>query len=405
MTNLFVIDERKREQKALEPGMTQGTILVVDDQESIRKLVCLHLRKEGYEVFTACDGREGLALAMRHRPDIIISDLMMPGLDGMELCRLVKKQKELRETFFIMLTAKSRIEDKLRGFGSGADDYMVKPFNHHELAARVASAMRIRLLQKELMTLNRIKDEFLGMAAHDMRTPLTVIKGWCDLFLQHLLGTLTGEQVEAIDGINQQAALMLHLINDLLDVAKIDAGKVQLAPAFHNISDIVAEYLRTQSLVAAKKHITLVNQVRSDLPPAWIDAERVGQILGNLLSNAFKFSPENATVAVSAVSNGDFIEVSVSDTGVGIPPEDVEKMFEKFAQVSSRAPRGEKGTGLGLAIVKKLVEMHGGRVWAKSKVGEGSTFSFSLPTKKTTPGDMEQVEQEGNLQGVGSPSN
>jgi len=385
--------------------MTQGKILVVDDQESIRKLVALHLRKQGYDVSTAADGREGLKVAAQERPDIIISDLMMPGLDGNEFCRAVKADKQMRETFFIMLTAKSRVEDKLEGFGSGADDYMVKPFNHHELLARIASAMRIRLMQKELRALNQLKDEFLGMAAHDMRTPLTVIKGWCDLFSEKLLGELDEEQKEAIDGINQQAAFMLRLINDLLDVAKIEAGKLELAPSYQNVSNIILECLRTQSLVALKKQITLVNKVPADLPPAWVDPERIRQVLGNLLSNAFKFSQEGATVTVSAVKNGDFVEVSVADTGVGIPPEDVAKMFEKFAQISSRPTNGEKGTGLGLAIVRKIVELHGGRVWVKSKVGEGSTFTFSVPTTKRDASEAERVEEEGNLQGVGNSSN
>lgn len=397
-------DAVKTFERTTEQEMTQGKILVVDDQESIRKLVALHLRKEGYDVCTACDGREGLKLVPEQHPDIIISDLMMPGLDGIEFCRRVKADKQMREIFFIMLTAKSRIEDKLEGFGSGADDYMVKPFNHHELIARVASAMRIRILQKELRVLNQLKDEFLGMAAHDMRTPLTVIKGWCDLFSEKLLGDLNEEQREAIDGVNQQATLMLHLINDLLDVAKIEAGKVQLALGYHNISDIIAECLRSQSLVALKKQIILVNRVPSDLPLVWIDSERIGQVLGNLLSNAFKFSPEGATVTVSAVRNGDFVEVSVADTGVGIPPQDVEKMFEKFAQVSSRATCGEKGTGLGLAIVRKIVELHGGRVWVKSKVGEGSTFTFLVPVTKRETIEEEHAEQEGDLQGVGNPS-
>jgi signal transduction histidine kinase len=385
--------------------MTHGMILVVDDQESIRKLVCLHLRKEGYEVLSACDGREGLVLANQHQPDIIVSDLMMPGMDGIEFCRHIKADKRLRETFFIMLTAKSTIEDKVEGFVSGADDYVVKPFNHHELLARIASAMRIRILEKELREVSDLKDEFLGMAAHDMRTPLTVIKGWCDLFAERLLGDLTAEQVEAIEGINQQAALMLHLVNDLLDVAKIEAGKVQLSCAFHDIYAIISEYLRSQSLVSLKKHIALVNRVPAHLPRVWIDPERLGQVLSNLLSNAFKFSPEHATVTLSAIHNRDFVEVSVADTGVGIPPEDVAKMFEKFAQVSSRPTKGEKGTGLGLAIVKKIVELHGGKVWVKSKVGAGSTFTFSLPTKKSEGTKTKHIAQEGNLQGVGHSSN
>lgn len=372
--------------------MAQGSILVVDDQESIRKLVCMHLRKQGYDIISGCDGREGLAKALEHRPDIIISDLMMPGMDGIEFCKHIKAEKSTRETFFIMLTAKGKIEDKLEGFGSGADDYMVKPFNHHELMARVESAMRIRSLQKELRALNDIKDEFLGIAAHDMRTPLTVIKGWCDLFAENLLGQLNSEQLEAVEGIAQQAALMLDLINDLLDVAKIEAGKVQLALNQYAIQDIIAEHFRAQALVASKKHITLLNEVPADLAPVWLDPDRISQVLSNLLSNAFKFSPEHSAVTVSAVRNGNFIEVSVADSGVGIPPEDVTRLFQKFVQIGSKATKGEKGTGLGLAIVKKIVEFHGGKVWVTSTLGQGSTFTFSLPIEKRKTAEVEEEQ-------------
>lgn len=378
--------------------MAQGKILVVDDQESIRKLVSMHLRKRGYDVLGARDGCEGLEKALKHHPDIIISDLMMPGMDGIEFCKRIKADKDMREVFFIMLTAKGKIEDKVEGFGSGADDYMVKPFNHHELLARVESAMRICSLQGELRELNNLKDEFLGMVAHDLRNPLTVIKGWCDLFAEDLLGDLTSEQVEAIDGISQQSILMLDLINDLLDVTKIESGKVELSLSQYKIQNLVAGQLRAQTLVASKKHITLVNRVPDDLPPVWLDPDRMTQALNNLLSNAFKFSPEHATVTISAARNGNFVEVSVSDTGVGIPPEDLDRLFQKFVQVGSRPTRGEKGIGLGLAIVKKIVELHGGRVWATSKVGEGSTFTFSLPVEKRSSAEPEPSAKETSLE-------
>ena len=378
--------------------MAQGKILVVDDQESIRKLVSMHLRKRGYDVLGGHDGCEGLEKALKHHPDIIISDLMMPGMDGIEFCKRIKADKDMREVFFIMLTAKGKIEDKVEGFGSGADDYMVKPFNHHELLARVESAMRICSLQGELRELNNLKDEFLGMVAHDLRSPLTVIKGWCDLFAEDLLGDLTSEQVEAIDGISQQSILMLDLINDLLDVTKIESGKVELSLSQYKIQNLVAGQLRAQTLVASKKHITLVNRVPDDLPPVWLDPDRMTQALNNLLSNAFKFSPEHATVTISAARNGNFVEVSVSDTGVGIPPEDLDRLFQKFVQVGSRPTRGEKGTGLGLAIVKKIVELHGGRVWATSKVGEGSTFTFSLPLEKRSSAEPEPSAKETSLE-------
>ncbi|MCK4517069.1 MAG: hybrid sensor histidine kinase/response regulator, partial [Spirochaetaceae bacterium] len=312
-------------------------------------------------------------------PDVIISDLMMPGMDGIELCKRLKANPKLRESFFIMLTAKSRTEDKIKGFGSGADDYMTKPFNHQELLARVHSAMRIRNLQKELSKLSELKDEFLGIAAHDMRTPLTVIKGWSDLFLEGMLGDLNSEQSEAIESISQQVRTMLELINDLLDVTKIESGKVQLNLGKHKIQDVIDQHWKSYSLLATKKAITLHKEVHDDLPEIPLDKERISQVLNNLLSNAFKFSPRGSLITVSAELCEDGITVAVMDTGVGIPEEAMHKMFKKFSQAGPRATEGEKGTGLGLAIVKKIVEMHEGTVGVKSKVGEGSTFSFTRP--------------------------
>ncbi len=362
--------------------MSEGKVLIIDDQQSIRKLVSMHLSKAGYETFDAVDGRDGLSKAAAHMPDVVISDLMMPGMDGIELCKRMKADTKLRELFFIMLTAKSRTEDKIKGFGSGADDYITKPFNYQELLARITSAMRIRNLQKELLKINEVKDELLGIAAHDLRTPLTVIKGWCDLFNEKMLGELNKEQAEGVDGITQQVQLMLNLINDLLDVAKIESGKVDLTFGRHKMQDIIAQHEQSYTLLASKKNITLKTVIEGDLPPLQVDKGRIAQVLNNLLSNAFKFSSKGASITMKTRRDGDYIETSVIDTGIGIPEEAMHKMFQKFSQVGPRAPGGEQGTGLGLAIVKKIVELHGGKVWVKSKVGEGSTFTFSIPIEQ-----------------------
>ncbi len=362
--------------------MSEGKVLIIDDQQSIRKLVSMHLSKAGYETFDAVDGRDGLSKAAENMPDVVISDLMMPGMDGIELCRRMKADPKLRELFFIMLTAKSRTEDKIKGFGSGADDYMTKPFNHQELLARIHSAMRIRNLQKELLKASEVKDELLGIAAHDLRTPLTVIKGWCDLFNEGMLGEPNKEQAEAISGITQQVQLMLNLINDLLDVAKIESGKVELILGRHKMQNIIAQHEQSYTLLASKKNITLKTEIEGDPPPIPVDKERISQVLNNLLSNAFKFSSKGASITMKARRNGGFIETSIIDTGIGIPEEAMHKMFKKFSQAGLKAPGGEQGTGLGLAIVKKIVELHGGKVWVKSKVGEGSTFTFSVPIEQ-----------------------
>lgn len=362
------------------------TVLVAEDDPAMSSIICTTLRKRNYHVVTAENGAEGLERTREHHPDLILSDWMMPRVDGLTFLNNVKKDRELRDVFFIMLTAKGQLQDKISALDTGADDFITKPFQHSELVARVRAGLRIRKMQRELKTTNKelervakLKDEFLGIAAHDMRTPLTGIKGACELLLDGYVGTLSPEQLELVQLVDRQGRYMLDLINDILDVTKIESGKINLALEDHDLVSFLGEQANAVALWARTKGIEIRTEVSEGLPPVPLDAERVGQVLNNLISNAIKFSDPGSSVTLSAVRDDDQVEIAVHDTGQGMPPEDLDKVFRAFTQASSRATGGEKGTGLGLAIVKKLVELHGGRVGVRSEVGKGSEFFFTLP--------------------------
>mgnify|MGYP001617376449 CR=1 FL=1 len=363
-----------------------GKVLVVDDDAPIRALVSNALKKAGFAVTTVNDGREALDAAKASAPDLILSDWMMPHLDGVGLCKAVKGDPALAGIFFILLTAKTTVQDKVLGLETGADDYLTKPFQAQELVAKARASLRIKRLQdalaernRALQELNAMKDEFLGMAAHDMRNPLGVVRLWGESMADGLMGPVSPEQAKALEVIQRNVDGMLRLINDLLDISKIESGKVELRLAPLDLAQALASYVEGNALLAGKKGIALASEVPPGLPAVKADKDKLGEILNNLISNALKFTKPGGSVLIRATQEGAFVRLEVRDTGQGIAPEDLPRLFRKFSQTRTRSTAGEKGTGLGLAIVKKLVELHGGEVGVESVHGKGSTFRFTLP--------------------------
>lgn len=233
--------------------------------------------------------------------------------------------------------------------------------------------------RRELEDLNRLKDEFLGMAAHDMRSPLTVISGFAQTVLTDPDAQLRSEHREYLEIIENSSQAMLELINDLLDIAKIEAGKLELRLSTVDLREIVSRNCAMNQLLAHNKGIHLLCDTPPEPVEAVADAARITQVLQNLLSNAMKFSFPSSQVTVAVVRTDGNALVSVRDQGQGVPEAEMGRLFGAFSQTSTRPTNGEKGTGLGLGIAKKIVELHGGKIWAESRVGEGSVFSFTLP--------------------------
>ncbi|MGA9997319.1 MAG: ATP-binding protein [Pyrinomonadaceae bacterium] len=241
----------------------------------------------------------------------------------------------------------------------------------------------------KLRELAEMKEEFLALTTHDLRSPLTVISGVISFFTSGRLGELSPEQQNMVSMMERNAQVLIELVNDLLDASKLESGTMRLDLTSIDLCALTNELRETMEPLAREKSITLVETLSETLPPIEADRTKLRRILVNLLSNALKFTPKGGRVELRAEQTGGQMFIAVADTGVGIAPEDVERLFDKYEQTRSRATRGEKGTGLGLYITKQLVELHGGEIKVTSEPGTGSTFSFTLPIAHDTEGSKD----------------
>ncbi|MET0647473.1 MAG: ATP-binding protein [Pyrinomonadaceae bacterium] len=231
----------------------------------------------------------------------------------------------------------------------------------------------------QLREVSAMKEEFLALTTHDLRSPLTVISGVINFFTSGRLGDMTAEQKNMVAMMERNTQNLIELVNDLLDASKLESGTMRLDFSTIELLGLVNELCQQMQPLASEKEIALEVDVPEGLPTLRADRAKLRRVLVNLVSNAVKFTPRGGRVSLSAAPEDGAVRVSVADTGVGIPEEDLRDIFDKYAQARSRATRSEKGTGLGLYITRQLVELHGGRIEVSSEVGRGSTFSFTIP--------------------------
>ncbi|MEI6071293.1 MAG: hybrid sensor histidine kinase/response regulator [Verrucomicrobiae bacterium] len=376
-------------------------ILLVDDQaiigEAIRRIL---QTQEGFDFHYCAEADLAVSTAKKLSPLVILQDLVMPGTDGLELVKTYRKCPELQETPVIVLSTKEEPVVKKAAFEAGANDYIVKLPDPIELVARVryhANACLARrqlhealralresqsqLLDRnaELENLNEQKNRLLGMAAHDLRNPLGVILAYSDFLESETASLLDENQRDFVSTIKSSSEFMLHLINDLLDVSTIESGRLCLECAPADLNELVRHNVSLNSVLAQQKRIRLDFDAGESLPPLTLDRGKIEQVLNNLIGNAVKYSHPDTRVSIRVERGDDRVTISVADQGQGIPEADLPKLFQAFGRASVQATAGEQSTGLGLAIVRKIVEGHGGKIFVRSEVGKGSTFSFHLP--------------------------
>jgi two-component system sensor histidine kinase/response regulator len=362
-------------------------ILIVDDNPANIQLLGNNLRQEGVNISIATDGKRAIQITEKKIPDLILLDIMMPGMDGFEVCTILKHQEKTRDIPIIFLTAKVGSEDILRGFELGAVDYITKPFNSHELIARVNTHLKLKFYTDEIKEYNqqlelmdKEKNEFLGIAAHDLKNPIYNISMLSQLMLGEELSET--EQKEFLNDIKNSTERMTKLISDLLNINAIEQGKLTTNleeedfASFFNMC--VAEY---EERAAIKNiHLKVNNELESYY--ATTDKQIFHQILDNLVSNAIKFSPKDKTVTASFYADEEKMVIIVEDEGPGLSEDDKEKLFTKFAKMSAQPTGNESSTGLGLSIVKKYVDALGGMIWVDSEEGQGAKFVCELPVKR-----------------------
>jgi len=363
-------------------------ILVVDDDRLNIRILAGILRGEGYVLAEADSGEKALGAYAKFLPDLVLLDVMMPGIDGFETCRQLKKIYGDKCAPVIFITAKNESDDVVEGLGAGGVDYLPKPFKAKEVLARIRSHLQNQMLseQRELLVdqlskANAAKNRFLGMAAHDLRNPLASIRGLAEFLRDGAVGQLTADQLDLINTIHGASQSMLDLVNELLDVATIESGELKLHLAPHDLAELIAKSVSLTNREAAKKKTTVVFDPRGTVPKLVLDQAKMRQVVDNLLSNAVKYSPPGSTVTVvlhTDLPHGT-CSVSVQDQGPGIPEGERHKLFKDFGRLSVQPTGGEKSTGLGLAICRKIVEAHRGTITAENLPTRGCEFRVVLP--------------------------
>jgi len=412
-------------------------ILVVDDRDENLMAVEAVLSDPGYRLVRARSGREALKEVLDQDFALILLDVVMPGVDGYETATLIRERPRSRQTPIIFLTANDwGSQHVFRGYTVGAVDYLVKPvpadvlrskvavfvelFNRQEalrlgqeqlektiaertreladanvaLSAEIEERAkiakeRVQLLRREQAArleaerANRLKDEFLATLSHELRTPLNAILGWVQMLQS---GELTAARAsQAIDVIGRNARLQAQLIEDILDVSRVITGKLEIERASLSVARLVETVVSGIGPSADAKRIRLDQEIAADLPSIEGDAKRLHQVLNNVLANAVKFTPEGGSIRLSCDADSTWLNLRVQDSGVGIAPDFLPFVFDRFRQADSRTTRSHGGLGLGLALARYLIEQHGGDIRAHSDgEGKGATIDIRLPVSSPT---------------------
>ncbi len=363
-------------------------VLFVDDTEDNLDLLEFALKKKPITMFRASSGKECLVVAEEQQPDMIVLDIQMPEMDGFETLRRLRANPETAKIPVIFLTAIKRDPQSIaEGILLGAEEYLTKPIDLEELFARVRSIYRVMAMQRELET---VRSQFMAMLVHDLRTPLTIIISSIDYITRHYGAEkpLDADSIKLMQTVLASTRGMSYLVNDLLDLSKYQAGQIQLSKQTITIHELIEESLQPFLPQFKQKNIALNTDANIDLPRIEADSGKIVQLMTNLLANAIKFTPENGSVGIkveqetSADKKQPFIKVTVSDTGIGMKPEEIPLLFEQYRQVSSAKKTKEKGTGLGLAICKLIAQAHGGTIGVVSELNIGTSFTFTLPAQK-----------------------
>lgn len=356
-------------------GIPKKELLGLRFQDIIADHLVEQIRSMRGSCADACRSPERYHVALRSRDGslrhVSVETRRMPGGNNVEIVafRDVTREKELNEQLQERnreLTAMNQALSEARG----------------ELLHKNED---LREVNERLEEVNRLKTHFMAVATHELRTPLTVVMGYTRLLASGKLGVLTREQKKVLADTEKNCERLLSIVNGVLDLSKIEAGKMEINPREGNIVEVVRRVYRQMKIIADRSRLDLRLKAPRHPLRGFFDPDRVEQVLMNLMSNAIKFTPEGGTIEVAVASRtegtgGESLQISVSDTGKGLPSEMLDKVFDEFHQISpQRSLLGEKGTGLGLAISKKIVETHGGRIWAESEEGKGSTFCFTLP--------------------------
>ncbi|MBU0468164.1 MAG: response regulator [Candidatus Omnitrophica bacterium] len=377
-------------------------VVVLDDEQNILESLERLFFKEDFGVFTTTDHKEAMKMLEKEKIKLVMSDQRMPDITGVEFLKQVKEKYP--DVMRILITGHTDIqsaEDAIN-FG-GVYRFINKPWNSDELKGAVRQAIKhydlvienrnlfdstkikneeLEILNRKLKSMYEVQKDFSSTVSHELRTPLASIKSTVDLVLSGAPGPLSEDQAKFLNKTRSNVDRLNRLINDILDLTKMESGKTQLNIIFSDMGIVLNEVVETQSYVAKEKGLYLKCEIAQELPKVPVDVDKMHQVLNNLISNAIKFTESGGiTISCNNLEESNSIEIRIKDTGPGIKVEDIDKLFQKFQQIGESI-KHVGGTGLGLAICKEIVNRHGGKIWVESEEGKGSSFCFLLPIQE-----------------------
>jgi two-component system, sensor histidine kinase and response regulator len=403
---------------------TQATILVVDDMPENLRLLLAILNQQGYTVRLASSGPMALQSVDVAIPDLILLDIKMPDMSGYEVCERLQAAARTRDIPVIFISALSDLQDKVQGFAVGGVDYLTKPLQAQEVLARIQTHLKLRSLQQallqeihrrteaedelrvlnqqlqeanqdlhslneQLQQANASKDTFFSILAHDLRSPFTGLLTLTEV-LAHDIQHFTKDQIQQkLRTLHTASENVYELLTDLLTWSRLQRGVLEYQPTALPLFELVEHTLHILAAEAERKSIRLRSAIPRDVE-VYGDYNMVNTIIRNLLSNALKFTPTDGTITVVSRYAGGNVEIAVRDTGIGMPADLLEKIFRIDQKTSRKGTAGEPGTGLGLILCKELAERNHGGIRVESQVGQGATFTFTLPLVSSSAGNMQE---------------
>ncbi len=377
--------------------MSKGKVLVIEDSDSIRGYIQKVLKFSGLETEEAQDGTIGLRKTEEFMPDIVLCDIVMPGIDGFEVCKRLKSNSITKDIPIIFLSSITQSKDIVKGFELGIVDYVTKPFNDYELLSRVNTHIDVKKsrdiidlqsdeLKKindeldsrntQLQKLNDSKDKIFSIISHDLRGPIGSFENVLEILSGNMLSDV--EKTKLMDELKEQSKSIHQMLENLLQWSLSQRKEIYFKPLNVSVSEIAESVAHLLSSGARKKNIEIEIAVDEDIK-AFADPDMLNLIIRNLVSNAIKFTPENGLITFTIYAKTGYVEFHVKDTGVGIPEENIDKIFKNNEYFTTRGTNYEKGSGLGLRLCKEFVEKHGGKIWAERRKDIGTDFIFTLP--------------------------
>jgi len=357
----------------------RGDILIVDDTHSNLQLLVSMLRDYGYKARPVSSGAAAIRAAQSSRPDLILLDINMPQIDGYEVCKRLKADDKLKAIPVIFISGLNEPLDKVRAFQVGGVDYITKPFEVEEVAARVETHLNLRRQREELATnverlreLERMRDALTQMIVHDMRSPLLALQLSIDVACETAPSNPALHRV--LTTARHSTVFLVEMVSQILDLSQLEAGALEIKKTSEDLVKLARTAIDHCHYLAVDKNVDLVAPKELSIE---CDGGLVQRVIGNLVGNALKFTPPRGKISVVIGASRTLARVTVQDNGPGIAKENFARIFDKFVQIEG--PERRNGSGLGLAFVKMAVEAHGGKVGLESEIGAGSTFWVELP--------------------------